>query len=111
MHQSIMVHTVPLDDQGRPKTDRHGNPLPGESLEYPARVQYKTNEVRSNDGTLHNTDVEIDVPPEAKVRSGMDIFFVDSDGVEGEGIIEAMENAGNIAGNRTYFKVLMVNGK
>lgn len=94
------------------ETDRYGKPiLSDKEVEYKARVRRKTNEVTTSDGSIHNTNLEIDVPAEADVHSRQSIQYENIDGSVGKGTIESMEDSVNLSGNRVFFKVLMVDGQ
>lgn len=108
MHQKIWFNKQV--DSG--ETDRYGKPiLSDEAVEYKARVRRKTNEITASDGSIHNTNLEIDVPADAEVHSRLDIQYVNIDGSVGQGRIESIEDSVNLSGNRVFFKVLMVDGR
>lgn len=92
--------------------DRYGRPIVSETVkDYKARVRRKTNEIRSADGSIHNTDVEIDVPPHAPVKARQTIEYQTMEGVRETGTIQSIEDSVNLSGSRVLFKVLMVDGE
>ena len=107
MHQKIWFKTQ--KDNG--DTDRYGRPILSETeVEYKARVRRKTNEIRQSDGSVHNTNLEIDVPAYAEVQARQSIHYENIDGSVGDGIIESIEDSVNLSGSRILFKVLIVDG-
>lgn len=108
MHQKIWFNTQV--DNG--ETDRYGKPILSDvEVQYKARVRRKTNEITSSDGSIHNTNLEIDVPAYADVRSRQSIHYENIDGTVGKGTIESIEDSVNLSGNRVFFKVLMVDAQ
>lgn len=111
MHQKVWYTTEQLDTEGNPITDRYGRPLPGKEFEFPARVRRRTNDVRDTDGVIHNTDLEIDVPPEITVKARDEIIYETIEGTREKGIVMNIEDSVNLSGRKVFFKVLIVNGK
>lgn len=108
MHQKIWFNMQV--DNG--ETDRYGKPILSDvEVLYKARVRRKTNEITSADGSIHNTNLEIDVPEYADVHSRQTIHYQNIDGSVGKGTIESIEDSVNLSGNRVFFKVLMVDGQ
>ncbi len=87
------------------KPDRQGK-YPRIPFETIARVSFTTRMVRTTEGEVRESTMEVDLPPEINAAMGSTIKALDSFGQWHEGQVLTVEESTNFAGNFIYFRTV-----
>ena len=97
MEQEVTINqpTGKKDKNGRPET----KPVISK-----AHVLFTTKTIQTADGTVYNTFLEVDLPPDVKVEYGTSISYEDVEtGNVTEGSIVAVEGIRSLSGHKTDY--------
>lgn len=109
MPHEITAHMPVLDEQGNPITDKYGKPKT-EPKHSSARVQFKSQLVRTADGREHQVNLEIDLPPNFNPDEGTEVEGLDAGGNPFKGTIKAKEDIISLMGNKVHYRTVFVDG-
>ena len=109
MPHQITAHMPVLDEQGNPVTDKYGKPVT-EEKQSKARVQFKSQLVRTADGREHQVNLEVDLPPNFNPEEGAEVEGEDAGGNPFEGTIKAKEDIISLTGRKVYYRTVFVDG-
>ncbi|AKQ08586.1 head-to-tail stopper [Bacillus phage vB_BceS-M2] len=86
--------------------DRNGRPITT-PVESKGRVRFKTNSVKTPEGTVVSTTTMIDLPHDAPIDFYNEISYVHpSNNKVYKGKIETIDDATNFAGNRIFYRTV-----
>lgn len=106
MRQDITIDN-PDSDAGH---DKYGRPET-KSIHSIARVQFSSNIRKNEKGEDVQTDIEIDLPPEADPVEGAKVEGETADGASFSGTVESKEEIINLTGSKVFYRTVFVNGK
>ncbi len=110
MPHEITAHMPILDEYGDPiSRDKHGKPKTEEKQSV-ARVQFKSQLVRTADGREHQVNLEIDLPPNFNPEEGTEIEGKDAGGNPFKGTIKAKEDIISLMGSKVHYRTVYVDG-
>ncbi len=109
MPHEITAHMPVLDEQGNPITDKYGKPTT-KPKQSEARVQFKSQLVRTLDGREHQVNLEIDLPPNFNPGEGAEVEGKDAGGNPFKGTIKAKEDIISLMGTKVHYRTVFVDG-
>jgi hypothetical protein len=109
MNDTIMIKTQQLDENGEPKKDGYGRPLPAKSVPSKARVKNEAKTNIASDSMTTDNVLEIAVPNTTVVEEGQQIEWTDRFGEEITGQIDGITEVLNYSGKKVYYRKLIVN--
>ncbi|HLR69427.1 MAG TPA: hypothetical protein VK105_20260 [Virgibacillus sp.] len=109
MPHEVTAHMPILDEQGNPITDKYGKPKT-EEKKSEARVQFKSQLVRTADGREHQVNLEIDLPPSFNPGEGQEVEGKDAGGNPFKGTIKAKEDIISLMGSKVHYRTVFVDG-
>lgn len=109
MPHEITAHMPILDEEGMPITDKYGKPKT-EPKHSSARVQFKSQLVRTADGREHQVNLEIDLPPNFNPDEGTEVEGLDAGGNPFKGTIKAKEDIISLMGSKVHYRTVFVDG-
>lgn len=107
MPHQITAHMPIFDEHGNPIRDKYGKPKTEEKQSV-ARVQFKSQLVRTADGREHQVNLEIDLPPNFNPGEGTEIEGKDAGGNPFKGTIKAKEDIISLMGSKVHYRTVFV---
>lgn len=109
MPHEITAHMPILDEHGKPITNKYGKSTtkPKRSA---ARVQFKSQLVRTSDGREHQVNLEIDLPPNFNPDEGTEVEGKDAGGNPFKGTIKTKEDIISLMGTKVHYRTVFVDG-
>jgi hypothetical protein len=102
MKQEVVVYVPRFGEK-----DEYGRPLK-DAIISKARVMYTTRTIMGQDGQIHETSLEVDLPPNVPVEHGTEIEYTDYVGKTTKGQVVAMNESTNLSGSKVYFRTVYV---
>ncbi len=109
MREKITLYQTIFDENGDPIKDEYGRSKTN-PVESKARVIFSTRVVQGSDGRQYETSLEVDLPADLTVNYGDELEYVPflGLGVKTKGLVRAMSESTNLAGNKVYFRTVYV---
>src|SRR5699024_10239565 len=109
MPHEVTAHMPILDEHGNPITDKYGKPKT-EEKKSEARVEFKSQLVRTADGREYQVNLEIDLPPSCNPGEGQVVEGKDAGGNAFKGTIKAKEDIISLMGSKVHYRTVFVDG-
>lgn len=109
MNDTISIMTQQLDENGQPKKDGYGRPIPAKPVTSKARVKNEAKTNIASDSQTTDNILEIAVPNNTKVEEGQSIEWIDRFGEKIIGQVDGITEVLNYSGKKVYYRKLSVN--